>query len=274
MLRALIKRSRQAAIALLALLYMAPVIMLIVFSLMPEGQLERIQALHHIADLIPNPVRLKQYDRLLFSTTAYLGMFWNSLALTLTIVCLNVVVSTIVAYAFAKAAFHAKNALFFLYVVITIMPYQVTMLPNYMFAKWTGIYDNWWALILPSAFSPLGVFLLRGFMASLPLDVLDAAELETDNPAIFFRRVLLPMAKPGIIALCVLTFADSWNMVDAPMILIESAAKYPLSLALNSLASSHKSVMYAGGLLYVLPMIVCYLAFKEEIIIGIAKLKQ
>ncbi|NLC68328.1 MAG: carbohydrate ABC transporter permease [Clostridiaceae bacterium] len=223
--------------------------------------------------LVPSRITLNQYYELLIEKFKYLNMFWNSFKLTLIITVLHVIIAIPTAYVFAKISFKGRDVLFFVYIVVMMMPFQVTLLPVYLQARFLKIYDTWLAIILPGIFTPFGVFLMRQFMKFIPDEFLEAAVLESNSIWDLFRVAVLPVSRPGIIALSVLTFAENWNMVEQPLILLEDNLRHPLSIALNSIVKQSSSVAFAGSVLYMAPVIILYFYFEEQIISGFGKMK-
>jgi multiple sugar transport system permease protein len=154
-----------------------------------------------------------------------------------------------------------------------MMPFQVTLLPNYIQARFLGIYDTYWAIILPGVFAPFGVFLLRQFMRYIPDEFIEAVSLESQSVADILRIAIIPALKPGIIALAVLSFAESWNMVEQPLVLMEDSLRYPLSIALNSIIERSTNVAFAGSVIFMIPIVILYCYFDEHIFKGIGNLR-
>jgi len=140
--------------------------------------------------------------------------------------------------------------------------------------KQLRLYNTNWALILPGVFAPFGVFLLTQFMRGMPDDVVEAAALETNSPIRLLFQVVGPMVYPGLVALFLLSFADAWNMVEQPLILLQDSWRYPLSLALNNMRGTDiLSVAFAGSVLYMIPVVFLYRMFEEELIVGLSAAK-
>lgn len=223
---------------------------------------------------IPRVIDVEQYYETLIEKYDYISMFWNSVKIALIIAIGSLIFAFPQAYIFAKIPFRFSNAIFFTYIIVMLMPFQVTLLPNYILLKGLNLLNTHWALILPAIFSPFGVFLLTQFMRYVPNDVVESYRLESNSVIGLYTKIIAPMAKPGIIALLVLTFAESWNMVEQPLIFLKDEYLYPLSLALNSpnLQSQLQSP-FAGAVIYVIPIIVLYFYFEEEIIQGFGNWK-
>lgn len=219
--------------------------------------------------LIPEMATMKQYYTLLIEQYKYLNMFWNSVKFALLITVGQLAVASMTAYAFAKLRFKGRDCIFFIYIVSMMMPFQVTMVPNYIMLKMANLTNTDFAVILPGIFAPFGVFLLRQFMRGIPDECLEAATVDGAGDFLTFRKVVLPMSVPGMASLGVLSVIDGWNMVEQPLIFLEDPLRYPLSLSLNMIVDEAKDVAFAGSFIYMIPMLLLYMYFREYIITGI-----
>ena len=188
---------------LIVILYMTPLIVTFAGSFMSSREVEKHYSVGGIQDdefidmnVIPEKVTLSQYAELLFESPVYLNMFWNSVKITVPIVIGQIAVSTLAAYAFTVLKFKGKERLFFLYIMVMLLPLQVTLMPNYMVADWLDITDTYLAIILPGIFNPFGVFLLRQFMKSIPDAYIEAAQIDGAGHGRIFRSIIVPMIKP------------------------------------------------------------------------------
>ncbi len=224
--------------------------------------------------LIPNQISFEQYYETLIENYDYIKMFWNSVKLSLIISFFTLIVAFPQSYVFAKIKFKGKNLIFFIYIIVMMMPFQVTLLPNYLLLRFMNLLNTHRALIFPAIFSPFGVFLLTQFMRYVPNETIDSFKLESNSIIGLFYHIIAPAVKPGIIALLVLVFAESWNMVEQPLIFLKDDFLYPLSLALNgSTLNNSLGAPFAGAVLYVIPILALYFYFEEEIIAGFSNWK-
>jgi multiple sugar transport system permease protein len=273
-------RLSRMFLIVLAGLFILPVLFTLVGSLMSEvevtarfGEQGEVFGRSRGLSLIPDKVTLSQFYELLIENFSYLGMFWHSVFYALLItVGANLVIIPL-AYVFAKIKFKGANALFFLYLVTMMMPFQTTLLPIYIVLSRTGLLNTQWALILPSIFAPLGVFLLRQFMRGIPDELIEAASLETNSIFKLLTRIIIPLSKNGLIAMNILIFAEAWNMVEQPLLFLDDTTKYPLSAAMNGIMSGNLSVAFAGSVLFLAPVVVLYLCFEEQIVGGLETFK-
>jgi multiple sugar transport system permease protein len=208
-------------------------------------------------------VTLEQYREILWESPFYLNMFWNSVRIVLPVVLGQLAVSALAAYAFTVLRFRGKEGLFLLYIVVMLLPLQVTLVPNYIVADALGLETSELAIVLPGVFNPLGVFLLRQYMKLLPAAYLESAMIDGANHGTAFLRVALPMALPGLACVALLTFIDYWNLIDQAVIFLRDAAKQPLSLFLARINELRMGVSFAGAVFYASPVLIV-LYFGQE----------
>ncbi len=220
-------------------------------------------------ELIPDIVTLKQYYSVLLKKTQFLFMFWNSVLLTFPIVIGQTLVATLAAYAFAKMKFRGRDMLFFLYIVVMLMPFQVTLVPNYIIAGRLGLLNNPLSIIFPGIFSTFGVFLLKQYMEQIPDSYLEAAKVDGANPFQIFLKIIVPMSRAGIAAMAILVFIDNWNMVEQPLIFLQDATRQPLSLYLAKIVDGEKGLAFAASTLYMMPMLLNFLYAERYLLEGI-----
>jgi multiple sugar transport system permease protein len=219
--------------------------------------------------LIPDWVSISQYAEVLVHKPLFLHMFWNSVFIVLPIITGQVVVASLAAYAFAKLRFWGREKLFVVYLMTMLMPFQVTLVPNYIIADKLGLMNSTAAIILPGIFSAFGVFMLRQFMLHIPYSYLEAAKIDGAGQLRIFYSIMLPLIKPGMAALTVLLFVDNWNMVEQPLIFLEDAFKQPLSLYLSRINEGARGVAFAASALYMAPMVLLFLYAESYFIEGI-----
>lgn len=220
-------------------------------------------------EFIPEMVTLKQYYTVLIKKTQFLFMFWHSVFLTVPIVIGQTVVATLAAYAFAKFRFRGRNFLFFLYIVVMLMPFQVTLVPNYLIAGKLGLLNNYLSIIFPGIFGTFGVFLLKQYMEQIPDSYLEAAKVDGAGALQIFLKIIVPLSKSGIAALAILVFIDNWNMVEQPLIFLQDADKQPLSLYLSRIAAGEKGLAFAASTLYMTPVLLSFLYAENYLMEGI-----
>ena len=257
----------------IACIFLLPIAMTIVSSLMCVDELEVVYGSVHHFRWIPYEITLGSYWRLLFESQTFLSTFWNSMLISISSTVLQVLVASIVGCALARVNFRGKKMLLCLYIIVMLTPFQVTLLPNYLMSKAMGIYNSWWALILPNTFSPLGVYLMHEFIKDFPGEICEAAYMDTSSNLRIIFSIIMPNVLAGIITIAVLAFAESWNMVEQPLILLESEWLYPLSLRLSTLTSESMDIHFSGAVLYMIPAILIYAFSRDELIEGVKHIR-
>lgn len=208
--------------------------------------------------LLPTKPTLAQYKEFLLQSPAYLRMFWNSVLLIVPILLGQLVVSVLAAYAFERSHWKYKEAVFAVYLVILLMPMQVTLVPNYITADLLGLLNSYWAIILPAIFHPLGVFLLRLQMKGFDKAWVEAAQDCGASEWQIFRQVILPNLRLGIMVVLVLTVAEYWNIIDQAIVFLDSTVKQPLSVSLSQMLAGESEVFFAASCIYVLPVLLVF----------------
>lgn len=219
--------------------------------------------------LIPDWITLSGYWDVFLSRPDYLIKLWVSLFLSTTILLGQLIVAVLGGYAFARFRFPGRDILFFIVVLLMMLPYQVTLVPNYMVLDHMGLINNYAALILPGVFSAFGLFLMRQVMVLLPNSIFDAAKIDGAGALKSLWNICLPNCKPGVAALMILSFADSWNMMEQPLVFLKDFYKYPMSLFLMNVNTSNPTLGFVCGVLSVLPLMLLFMRFKDEMIQGI-----
>ncbi len=241
------KTVRLVAIALSALAFALPVVMTAIKSF-SYGD---------------SPLTLKGYWELFVTNFTYLDYFWNSVVYASLITVVSIAVSLPLGFVFAKIPFKGRDTLFFVYIVVMMLPFQATLLPNYIQLRDFGMLNTPMALTIPMMFSPFATFLFRQFMKNISNEIIDCASLETSSVFKTFRYAVIPQIKPAIVSLAILIFCESWNMVDQALIFsMENDNIMPLSVMLSEIPSD---VSYAGGTVYMLPIIMLFVLFRETL---------
>jgi len=267
----------------LAVLMLAPILLTVTNSLMTEREIGlNYGLLGQMVDtasggknafvnlkVLPDWLTLEQYTHVLVLAPKFLRMFWNSAAIVLPIIAGQVAVAALAAYAFARLRFTGRDQLFMVYLMTMLMPFQVTLVPNYMVIDWLGLMNSEAAIILPGIFGAFGVFMLRQFMAHIPSAYTEAAKMDGAGQWTIFLRIILPLAKPGIAALVVLLFVDYWNMIEQPIIFLQEAARQPLSLYLSYIDKEARGIAFSASVLYMAPMVLLFLYAEAYFVEGV-----
>jgi multiple sugar transport system permease protein len=211
----------------------------------------------------------------------------NSAFTTTTITVLQLFFSSLVAYTFAKRTFPGRDFLFFLGLATMMLPVQITLIPNYLILKGIPLFggndlmgvgghgwlDSYWGIIVPNLVNPFGIFLLRQYMKSIPDELLDAARIDGAGHFKLYWKVVLPLSRPALAALAILTFQFWWSAFFWPLIVISSPSMYTLPLGLALFQEQHRTVwnlIMAGSVLAAIPLIVIFLVFQRQFVRGIS----
>ena len=220
--------------------------------------------------LIPDMITFSQYYTVLLKSPEYLFKFWNSVLYVGPIVVVQLLVATLAAYGFSRYDGKAKRAVFFTYIIVMLMPYQVTLVPNFLVSKFLGIYGTKWAIWLPGFFSPFAVYLLTRFMNRIPTQVMEAGSIDGASEWMIFTRICLPLCKGGIASIAILIFFDYWNMVEQPLILLPDTDMHPLSVFLSKINTGEISLAFAVAVIYLIPPLLIFLYGEDYLVEGIS----
>ena len=220
--------------------------------------------------LSPNMLSLSQYYKILIEDMTILRYFVNSAMYTGAILLGQALFIPAMAYALSRFRFPGRDALFFVIIMLMLLPFQVTMVPNVITLRAMGLLDTVWSVILPMTVAPFYIFLLRQYMVGLPNDMIEAAQIDGAGTLRCFVHVVMPVCQPILGAAIALSFADCWNLVEQPLTYLTTHTElYPLSVAFNQLTQKSTGVEFAGAALYTLPALFIYLFFQNDILEGV-----
>ncbi|MDO9377662.1 MAG: carbohydrate ABC transporter permease [Nocardioidaceae bacterium] len=265
--------GRGAALRLLAAVLVAGVLMSPLYWMVVVAFSPRAELLATDLRLWPRSFTLDNFDRVFsgFPAITWLG---NSVAITAVVTVLTVSVSLLAGYAFAQLRFRGRNVVFLLTLSTMMLPVQVIIVSQFRLVTDLGIYGTYWAVILPTAASAFGVFLARQFIIGIPSELLDAARVDGAGSFRIFFQVVLPLCKPLIAALTLLTVLSTWNDFAWPLIALKENSLYTLPIGLlylqGQFGSDYGATM-AFALLSVLPMVVLFLVFQRHFVQGFAR---
>lgn len=222
--------------------------------------------------LIPDMVSFSQWMTAIIKTPDYILKFWNSVILVLPIMVFQICVALGAAYCFSRFRGRLREVIFFVYIILMLMPYQVTLVPNYLVAKWLHTFNTRWAVILPGIFSPFSVFILTKFMRRIPSAMIEAAKLDGCGEWKIFTKICIPLCKSTIYSVAILVFIDYWNMVEQPLILMtgDSTELHPLSVFLSKVNTGDVGIAFAVATFYMIPPLLIFLYSEDYLIDGIA----
>ena len=268
--------------AVFAVAFLLPTVLTITNSFMSESEINSNYGMvfetttggyvskHVNLKFIPDKVTLSQYITGLIKSPAYLIKFWNSVILVAPIVVFQVLIAAVAAYSFTRWRGKVRSLIFFFYVILMLMPYQVTLVPNYLVAEKLGTLNTRWAIILPGVFAPFSVFLLTKFMRRIPYALIESAKIDGAGEWQIFTRICLPQCRSALFSIAILVFIDYWNMVEQPIVLLSDAEKQPLSVYLSSINAGEIGLAFAMAVVYMIPSLLIFLKGEEYLVEGIA----
>ncbi|MBQ3392128.1 MAG: carbohydrate ABC transporter permease [Lachnospiraceae bacterium] len=275
---------RTAAAVFFAFLFLTPVVLTITNSFMTPSEINaNYGAIFAKNDtggkvyvsetvnlkFIPDMVTFSQYASVLFKSPAYLIKFWNSVIYVVPIVVFQLLVAALAAYGFARYSGRVKEFIFFAYIILMLMPYQVTLVPNFLVSSFLGILDTRWAIWLPGIFSPFAVYMLTRYMQRIPYSIYEAASIDGAGEWQIFSQICLPLCRGGFASIAILLFIDYWNMVEQPLILLSNEEMHPLSVFLSRINAGEISLAFAVAVVYMILPILLFIYGEESLVEGI-----
>lgn len=273
-----------ATAAFFAVLFLTPIILTITNSFMASSEIsanygsvfattesggkvyisERVNL-----KFIPDMVSFSQYITVLLKSPDYLLKFWNSVILVGPIVVFQLGVALLAAYGFTRYRGRLREIIFFSYIILMLMPYQVTLVPNYLIANWLHLLDTRWAIWLPGVFSPFAVYLLTKYMRRTPVSVIEAAKIDGAGEWQIFTKISVPLCKGSLCSVAILIFIDYWNMVELPLILLSNEEMHPLSVFLSRINKGEIGLAFAVATIYMIPSLFVFLYGEDYLVDGI-----
>lgn len=220
--------------------------------------------------LFPAFPTLQSYVELLLDSPGFFVMFWNSCGQVFPILAGQAAVGIPAAWAFARYRFRGRNVLFLLYMVLMILPFQVTMASGYLVLQKFNILDTPAAIILPGIFSTFPVFIMSKSFGGISESLIEAARIDGAGELKIFFSIGIPMGMPGIISALVLGFLEYWNAIEQPMTYLKTKSLWPLSLYLPNITADNLSVSFAASVVMMLPAALLFLWGQSYLEQGIA----
>ena len=212
---------------------------------------------------------LRHYIRLLVWTPDFFTVFWNSVKMTVPILAGQLFAAVPAAWAFAAYTWKHKHAVFTLYVVLMLLPFQVTMLPSYLVVQRLHLLDTHAAVILPAVFSTFPLFMVYRSFTAIPKELLEAARVEGAGETAVFLKIGVPLGSPGILSAAVLGFLDCWNMIEQPLAFLKEKALWPLSLYLPNVQAGQAGISLAACVITLIPAALVFLLGQDYLEQGI-----
>lgn len=267
------RSGRMAQAILLVILSVAGIISVLPFiwslltSLMPKMQVYSFPP-----EIIPKPITFDAYVKA-WTSQPFARFYLNSFGVAAAVVIGQVTTSTLAAYAFARLQFWGRDTVFIAYLATLMVPFQILVIPLFVIMRTLGWVDTYWALIVPLLGSPFGTFLIRQYYTTIPMSLDEAAEIDGATELQIYFRVIVPLSKPAVAVLSVLTFINTWNSFIWPLIVINSTNKKTLPLAVAAFQNQYYTdwtLLMAAVILTTIPVVIIYLLAQKHLEKGVA----
>jgi multiple sugar transport system permease protein len=258
-------------VAVYGVLIIAGIIAIVPFLYVVSTSLKETAALFsYPPEWIPIEPTLENF-RTLLEEHPYLRWTLNSVIVASAVTIIKVIIDSMAGYAFAKMSFPGRDALFLIVLMTLMVPFAATLIPLFIIVRDLNLTNTYLGLILPALASPIGIFMMRQFIESLPSDLENAARLDGCSEFQIFRRVILPLMKPGLVVLGVFTFMTQWTSYLWPLVINTREDMLTLTVgvqSLNSLFTVNWGVLSAGAVLSMLPLILVFIFLQRYFIAG------
>lgn len=224
--------------------------------------------------IFPEKFVTTAYHTIVSSAIPFGTVYMNTIISTVVTTIVQIAFCSMAGYAFGRIDFPFKNAIFVLILSVLMVPGQIFLIPQYQIIQKMGLLDTIPALFMPNLFSAFGTFLLRQFFMSLPKELEEAAIVDGCGRFRIFGQIMLPLVKPGIVALAIFTIKFAWNDFMWPLIVNTSMEKMTLGPALSTLQGQYNTeypMQMAGAVLAVVPLVVIFFLFQKQFIEGVAQ---
>lgn len=261
-------RLAHVALVIGSLVMMFPFLWQLKMAFSSEEEIQSIPP-----DLLPKGLEWSNFSEV-FQRLPFLDQFWVSVAVTVGRTGGQLVLCSMAGYAFARMSFRFKGVMLALILSILMVPSQVYLIPQYQIIQQLGWLNSVQGIIAPGIFSAFGTFLMMQFFKSIPVELEEAARLDGCNPWQAFWKVVLPVAKPGLISLAIITVLASWADLLWPLVVTSSPEEMPLAVGLATLSGYQGSispgVMMAAALMAMAPILVLFVVLQRRVVEGIA----
>jgi ABC-type glycerol-3-phosphate transport system permease component len=217
---------------------------------------------------IPSHLYWGNYTNLLFNTP-FLRWVLNTLVVALSVTLIKVIFDSMAGYAFAKMKFPFRNVLFVIVIMTMMIPFSAILIPLYFTIFNFGLLNTYWALILPPLANPIGIFLMRGFIEGLPSDLENAARLDGVSEFGIYLRIILPLVRPGLVVLAVLTFLTQYNSFVWPLVAVNDQSMQLITTGLatqRSVWQVNYGIFSAGAVMALVPIVAFFLLLQKQFI--------
>lgn len=255
-------------LTMVAILCLAPLLWVVATSLRTPAESFTLPP-----QWIPVDMDFTNYQ-MVFDEIPFWSQIANSFIITFSVVAGQLITAALAGYAFARLHFPGRNVLFWLVLATMMIPYQAIIIPVFvLISRGLGLADTLWSLILPAIPTAFGVFLLRQYFMQIPPDFEEAAMMDGANQWQIFTRIYFPLASPGLAILAVLTFNAKWNDYFTPLVFMNTAERFPITLGIVDLqgymGTGSISVVLAGIVMSTIPVIIIYIFGQRYLLEGL-----
>jgi multiple sugar transport system permease protein len=219
--------------------------------------------------LFPNYPTLSSYFELMLDTPKFFVVFWNSCKQVFPSLLGQLLIGVPAAWSFARFDFKGKKAVFTLYIILMILPFQVTMVSTYLVLDQFHLLDSHLSIIIPAAFSTFPVFIMTKFFKAIPKSLFEAASIDGAGEWRIFWNIGVPMGIGGIISAMILGFLELWNAIEQPRNYIKTASRWPLTLYLPNITGAKAGISLVGSVIMLLPALLLFLYGQKYLEQGI-----
>ena len=209
------------------------------------------------------------YQELLFNCFSFYPAFWNSVLYTAVIIVLQLIIIIPTALAFTQLKSKTFGFVFLIYIILMMMPFQVTLLPVYIGLRDLEMLDTRCGIIFPMVFSPMYVIIMKQFMNTINVSVIEAVTLETNSLFRVIISALIPQIKPCIYAVVLFSVAETWNMYEEPVHFLKNSKLMPLSVFISSISYYENGIVFGASVISIIPMLLLFSLFSDYIRKGI-----
>lgn len=264
-------------LVILSLFMCFPVVFLIAGSFMGKAELTG-----HLApvlgkgkdfvswELLPKYPTIRSYVQLLLDTPQFFVMFWNSVKIVFLSIGGQLIVGVAAAWGFARYNFRFKKLLFTIYIVVMLMPFQVTMLSSYLVLDSFKLLDTHWSIILPAIFSTFSVFIMYRFFCNIPEAIIESARIDGASEFKIFYKIGIPLGMPGIMSAVILQFLELWNLIEQPLTFLKDKSLWPLSIYLPNITLENADIAFTASAVTLIAAIIVFFAGQSYLEQGIA----
>jgi multiple sugar transport system permease protein len=254
----------QIGLLLGAVIMLSPFVVMLVVSLVPTTAfLAR--------DFSPENFTLANYFST-FEQVPFARFYFNSAFVTVSVTLLQILIASLAAFAFARLRFRGRELIFLFYLATLMIPFPVTLIPNFLIVRYLGWYDTYWALIVPGLFSVFSVFLLRQYYRGIPIDLDEAARMDGASSWRIWAQVIVPLSGPVLATLAIFVFQGTWNDFLWPLVVTSSEEMRTIPVGLAAFVGQFSTAwgpLMAGSVIALLPVLIIYVLGQNWFVKGI-----